>query len=195
MITSCKSCVDEVGEGVTTPTVGSTSSADCKWPEPGYMLLDSGGKAVFSASGAAVTPSKVTGARPCPQGYFCLGGGPSTSENISLDNGSYNLTSKARGIPQACPRSLTTAEEGAFSIEQCVAPPGKFGDLKTNVTDCPSGTYKEAYARASGPADGCIPCGTGLWLSDKVFRISYTDLYGQLLLQELVRGSAKSCCG
>eukprot|EP00775_Hariotina_reticulata_P005168 gene5168-5406_t len=90
MITSCKSCVDEVG-----------------------------GKAVFSASGSAVTPSKVTGARPCPQGFFCLSGNPSVSTNISLVGGSYILVGKARGIPQACPRGLTTADEGSYSIEQC----------------------------------------------------------------------------
>eukprot|EP00775_Hariotina_reticulata_P009696 gene9696-9855_t len=193
MITSCKSCVDEVGEGVTTPTVGSTSAADCKWPEQGYMLLDSGGKAVFTATGVAVTPSKVTGARPCPQGYFCLGGNPSVAANISLDNGGYTLTNKAAGIPQLCPMSLTTADEGSFSVEQCVAPPGKYGDLATTVADCPSGTYKEAYGRGRTPADACTPCGTGLWLSEKNFRISFTDLYGQLLLQQLVRGSSKSC--
>jgi len=70
MFTACKSCLDVVGEGVTTPNVGSTTAADCKWAEPGYMLLDSGGKAVFNLDGTAITPVKVTGARPCPQGYF-----------------------------------------------------------------------------------------------------------------------------
>lgn len=75
-----------------------------------------------------------------------------------------------------------------------VAPPGKWGDLNNAVANCPSGTYKEAYARASTPADGCVPCGTGLWLSEKNYRVAYTDIYGQLLKQELVRGSADSCC-
>jgi hypothetical protein len=195
MFTACKSCLDVVGEGVTTPNVGSTTAADCKWAEPGYMLLDSGGKAVFSVAGTAVTPIKVTGARPCPQGYFCLGGDPASNKNIDLTSGE-SLTSKAPGIPQSCSdrsSGLTTAEEGAFSVEQCVAPPGKYGDLATAVADCPSGTYKETYARAKTPAEGCLPCGTGLWLSEKNFKISSTDLYGQLLTQTDVRGSPASC--
>jgi hypothetical protein len=75
-----------------------------------------------------------------------------------------------------------------------VAPPGKWGDLTTPVIDCPSGTYKETWARASSPSRGCIPCGLGLWLSDKNYRVPYMDIYGQLMRQELVRGSAESCC-
>jgi ferredoxin-like protein FixX len=75
-----------------------------------------------------------------------------------------------------------------------VAPPGTYGDLATPVAHCPSGTYKETYARAATPAEGCLPCGTGLWLSAKNFKISFTDLYGQLLIQGDVRGSPESCC-
>eukprot|EP00775_Hariotina_reticulata_P007892 gene7892-8088_t len=174
-VTSCKSCSELFG------------------PEPGFMLLDSGGRGVWSTNGVAVTSiQRVTGAKNCPQGYFCLGGDPSTNTNIKLTE-TRILSSRAYGIPQQCPNNLTTEKEGAYSLGQCVAPPGKWGDLTTAVKDCPSGTYKETWARASSPADGCLPCGSGLWLSDKNYRVAYTDIYGQLLRQELVRGSSESC--
>eukprot|EP00775_Hariotina_reticulata_P011125 gene11125-11279_t len=171
--------------------------------EPGYMLLTSGGKAVWTSNGAGlVGPVVVTGARDCPQGYVCLGGSPLTSshQNITVrvnsSSATLTLTSKAPGIPQACPNGLTTALEGAFSFEQCAAPPGKWGDISTagGPQHCPSGTYKAVFGRASFPSQGCVPCGTGLWLSDKNYMMAYTDLYGNLLRQELVRGSTDSCC-
>jgi hypothetical protein len=40
-------------------------------PEAGFMLLDSGGRGVWSSNGVAVTSiQRVTGAKTCPQGYF-----------------------------------------------------------------------------------------------------------------------------
>jgi hypothetical protein len=33
-----------------------------------------------------------------------------------------------------------------------------------------------------------------MWLSEKNYMMEYTDLYGSLLSQELVRGSTDSCC-
>jgi hypothetical protein len=75
-----------------------------------------------------------------------------------------------------------------------VAPPGKWGDFNNDVQDCPSGSYKETFGRAMNPAVGCTPCGTGLWLSEKNFLIYFTDHYGKLNLQQMVRGSSQSCC-
>jgi hypothetical protein len=61
------------------------------------------------------------------------------------------------------------------------------------VRHCPQGTFKETWQRVG--IAGCLPCGTGAWLSDRTIFLSDLDPNTGLVRQQIgVRGSTDSCC-
>ncbi|KAF8067261.1 ATJ10 [Scenedesmus sp. PABB004] len=181
--TSCQTCEDVYGAGVTTKAEGSTSVNNCTWLEPGFVLLDDKKRAILGAFDPINTP--ISGAKKCPQNYYCPGGNPA-----------------AGGQPVRCPYSLWTEDEGASSVDECVAPPGMYytggaipptvAPALATVRDCPEGTFKETWERTG--RSGCVPCGTGLWLSDKTIFLNDLDPNTGLVRRQIgVRGSSDSC--
>lgn len=68
MATACSTCIDLLGEGITTEKEGSTSASDCHFLEPGYVLLDDKKRAILTAYDPINMP--ISGAKKCPQNYY-----------------------------------------------------------------------------------------------------------------------------
>ncbi|WIA29465.1 hypothetical protein OEZ86_011966 [Tetradesmus obliquus] len=180
LATACKTCEDLYdGPGITTAREGATSAKNCTWLEPGYALMDDKKRAILTAVDLINTP--ISGAKKCPQNYYCPGGDP---------NGA--------GMPKRCEHGMWTEEEGASSPDECVAPPGMYlpdGVLTAEdkrIRHCPHGTYKETWQRVG--IAGCLPCGVGYWLSDKTIFLNELDPNTGTIRQQIgVRGSTDSC--
>ncbi|KAF6251784.1 hypothetical protein COO60DRAFT_1674488 [Scenedesmus sp. NREL 46B-D3] len=180
LATACKSCEELYsGPGITTAREGSTSADNCTWLEPGYALQDDKKRTILGSWDPIDTP--ISGAKKCPQNYYCPGGDP---------NGA--------GKPTQCPHGMWTEDEGASSEDECVAPPGMYlpdGELTANdkmIRHCPQGTYKETWQRVG--IAGCLSCGAGDWLSDRTIFLSDLDANTGLVRQQIgVRGSSDSC--
>ncbi|WIA09380.1 hypothetical protein OEZ85_008786 [Tetradesmus obliquus] len=190
--TSCTTCLDEFGEGITTEKANSTSRSDCKWLERGYALVDDRKRAVLTTLSVLVNDQnnrQWVGAKPCPQNYYCRGGNP-----------------ESNGVPLPCPgtgaNQLWTEGEGAIAVDECVAPPG-FVYKKTGVAEtaepCEQGQYKEGWNRLT-TCDYCAGTSISslltndLWLSDPTTFINKLDPNTGITMQQVaVRGSPENC--
>uniref|UniRef100_A0A383VIT8 Apple domain-containing protein n=1 Tax=Tetradesmus obliquus TaxID=3088 RepID=A0A383VIT8_TETOB len=153
---NCTSCQAAVGKGFTTAAEGAESEEECRELLPGYALLRQGRVLLDAAGWDGSTAGLST--KLCPQGYVCLGGPPA-----------------ADGLPQPCPRAMLTVGEGADSTATCLTPPGWFlpQDTSLAMQECPSGTWKKDWDRASS----CSPCGnSGPWLSEKSVQVQLLNL-------------------
>uniref|UniRef100_A0A383VV89 Apple domain-containing protein n=1 Tax=Tetradesmus obliquus TaxID=3088 RepID=A0A383VV89_TETOB len=188
--TSCTTCLDEFGEGITTEKANSTSRSDCKWLERGYALVDDRKKVVTTTLASLLALNRQwLGAKPCPQNSYCPGGNPD-----------------AGGQPQVCPgtgnNQLWTEGEGAIAVDECVAPPGFMYDSGGNqATPCSQGQYKEGWNRlttcdyCSGTSNTAVLAAVDdLWLSDPTTFINKLDPSTGITMQQFaVRGSPENC--
>ncbi|WIA20833.1 hypothetical protein OEZ85_005186 [Tetradesmus obliquus] len=186
----CTKCSSLKGAGITTESAGAASVESCTWVEPGFAAVSD--KAQVYLTGAPAG-SIIAAAKPCPQDHYCTGGSP-------FDGGT--------GVPTRCPGGLRTQYEGAFSADQCVAPPGFYNIPGiAAVAECPDGWYKETWDRSST----CLKCGMnpfkepdGLggvldgsasgWRSNRNVTIDVLDpSFGTVMRREAVRGSPDCC--
>ncbi|WIA29466.1 hypothetical protein OEZ86_011967 [Tetradesmus obliquus] len=189
--TSCTTCLDEFGEGITTEKANSTSRSDCKWLERGYALVDDRKKVVTTTLASLLALNRQwLGAKPCPQNSYCPGGNPD-----------------AGGQPLVCPgtgnNQLWTEGEGAIAVDECVAPPGFVYDSGGNqATPCSQGQYKEGWNRlttcdyCSGTSNTAVLAAVDddLWLSDPTTFINKLDPSTGITMQQFaVRGSPENC--
>lgn len=192
--TSCTSCLNEFGEGITTQNIGSTARTDCKWLERGYALVDDRKKVILTKLSDVITDNRLwIGAKPCPQNYYCRGGDPNAD---------------AGGQPTACPAAATppniplwTEGEGAIAEDECVAPPGYRYDSSgtKKAVPCEQGQYKEGWNRltscdnCAGTTEATLLTGN-YWLSDPTTFINKLDPNTGITMQQVaVRGSPENC--
>lgn len=124
--TDCQICPD----GFTTApgTVAATDAADCKYVVPGYEV----------APGTAAPAANAT---RCPMHTY-------RSEETELDT--------AAGVPcKPCPANMQTQDEGATSVDACLAPPG-YG-----LPPRAAGAAALANSSAAAPPAGAILCPLG----------------------------------
>lgn len=98
------------GTGITTEASGATSPTDCK------VLL-----AGYAAETVPTTPSTyITKAFPCPQKFYCPGGGVATKAYAIDDDTTYGGKDAAvNSGAYACPNKLWTENTGAIAEAEC----------------------------------------------------------------------------